>query len=138
MVSTQIFFFFRYRSRIRSNKWWWCLWNWSVSITAIQAWRLMEAVTKTKMPFLDFLRPLVLETLEKHGTKRMRPGAPLILRGLAGDGQRRHSEGHLVVRGSQNRRCQRPGCTGGTWFECLRCKVGLHPDCFLTYHSAEE
>ena len=109
-----------------------------MSITAIQAWRLMEAVTKNKMPFLDFLRPLMLETLEKHGTRRVRPGAPLILRGLAGDGQRGDTEGHLIVKGDQNRRCQGPGCAGRTYYECVRCRVGLHPDCFLIYHSPEE
>lgn len=98
----------------------------------------MEAVTKNKMPYLEFLRPLVLEMLEKHGTKRMRPGRPLILRGLAGDGQRRHSEGHLIVKGEQKRRCSGVGCSGRTSYECIRCQVGLHPECFFLYHSPEE
>ena len=48
-----------YRIRIRKKKWWWCIYSWSLSVTAVNAWRLMMEVTKTKMPFLTFIRELV-------------------------------------------------------------------------------
>ena len=51
-----------YRIRVRKRKWWWCIYNWSLSVSAINAWRLMMYVQKKSaadMPYIIFLRGLV-------------------------------------------------------------------------------
>ena len=131
-----------YRGRIRSQKWWWPLFNWTVNASAVQAWRLMRASRPSgdplaTMAFLPFLRQLVQETLSRHGKKRLRPGPNLMLRSGAGDSVRGDSGPHIVVYTSQYRRCKGPGCNARTYFECSRCNVGLHPKyCFARYHAA--
>ena len=56
-----------YRVLFRMKKWWWPFYAWSLSVSAVNAWRLRMAVTGNKEPFLSFLRELVMGMLAKHG-----------------------------------------------------------------------
>ena len=87
----------RYRIRIRKRKWWWCVYTWSLSASAVNAWRLMNFVKKDKMPFLDFLRHLVTEMLAVHGTARVRPGPSLVLRGPSAEAVRLDGKDHWPI-----------------------------------------
>ena len=105
-------------------------------MSAVQAWRLMRATTGHDLPYLDFLRQLVMETLAKHGTKRLKPGVNLIVRGAAGDSIRYDNNNHMIRATKQTRNCKGPGCKGRANFECIRCNVGLHPNgCFEARHK---
>ena len=57
-----------YRVNWRKRKWYWPIYNWSLSIMAVNAWRLRERYTGTKEPYLKFLRELVVCLLQKNGT----------------------------------------------------------------------
>jgi hypothetical protein len=58
-----------YRVTWRKKKWWWALFAWSLSVQAVNAWRLRQRFTKTKEPYLKFLRELVVCLLDENGTK---------------------------------------------------------------------
>ena len=55
-----------YRIRIRKRKWWWSIYAWSLSVSAVNAWRLMCHVKKSKIPYLEFLRQTVMEMMTVH------------------------------------------------------------------------
>ena len=38
------------------RKWWWPLFSWSLSVQAVNAWRLKQRFTGKKEPYLKFLR----------------------------------------------------------------------------------
>ena len=86
-----------YRIRIRKKKWWWCIYSWFLSVTAVNAWRLMMEVKKEKITFLLFLRETVQQLLKTHGTARLRPGPMLQVRGGAGDSIRRDGKEHWIA-----------------------------------------
>ena len=100
----------------------------------VNAWRLMKYVTKDKIPFLDFVRSTVMETLKLHGTDRLRPGPALVLRGHSKEPVRRDGKDHWIVStdGSQPV-CK--VCAGRSSWKCEKCNIGLHPKCFKIYHT---
>ena len=53
-----------YRVRIRSKKWWWPFFAWSINAAAVNTWRLFRKI-HGKVTLLKFLHELVLETLGK-------------------------------------------------------------------------
>ena len=59
-----------YRIRIRKKKWWWAIFSWSLTASAVNAWRLRNYVKKDMMPFLEFQRQLAMQLLTVHGTAR--------------------------------------------------------------------
>ena len=58
-----------YRVNWRKRKWWWPLFSWSLSVQAVNAWRLKQRFTGKKEPYLKFLRDLIVCLLTQHGTK---------------------------------------------------------------------
>ena len=73
-----------YRSKIQKRKWWWCFWPWSLSVAAVNAWRLYQLTTNDKaMPYLTFLRQVVMEMMKRHGVAKSRTGPPIQLYGPA-------------------------------------------------------
>lgn len=68
-----------YRIAYRIKKWWFPFYTWSLSVRAVNAWRLRMRIRKIKEPFLDFLRELVLEMMTTHGKLPVRYRNMLIL-----------------------------------------------------------
>ena len=102
-----------YRICIRKRKWWWCFFTWSLSIAAINAWRLyrMAHQRNNTGPYLKFLRDVICQTLKVYGEARMRPGValkPLIIRGAAGNSIRQDGRDHWI--GSSEHPGQRLVC----------------------------
>jgi hypothetical protein len=52
----------------RIKKWWFPFYTWSLSVSAVNAWRLRMKTTGKKEAYLDFLRELCIEMLSVHGT----------------------------------------------------------------------
>ena len=71
--------------------------NWFVGVTAVNAWRLMRVNQDPDLPYLKFLRGLVMEVLSKHGKKKERTGFPVTVRGREGDSLRRDAGHHMIV-----------------------------------------
>ena len=82
----------------------------------VNAWRLYQHVKNDRMPYLDFLRQTVLQImkvnyktmkvnakkcnifflLKVHGTDRVKPGRPLVVRGACADDVRQDNIGHMI------------------------------------------
>ena len=56
-----------YRIPIRSKKWWFPFYTWSLSVSVVNAWKLKCHATGGDEPLLDFLWELVVEMLKTHG-----------------------------------------------------------------------
>ena len=65
-----------YRVSVRNKKWWSGFYMWSLSVSAVNAWRLRMKVKGKKEPYLDFLRDLVCEMFAKHGSPSTRQLCP--------------------------------------------------------------
>ena len=70
-----------YRIRIRSKKWWWPIFAWSVNTQMVCAWRLYKQ--KNDIPLLEFTRNAVIATMTKYGTQKKRPGPKEMPKGPA-------------------------------------------------------
>ena len=73
-----------YRVSWHKKKWWWPIFSWSLSVQAVNAWRLRQRFTNNRDPYLKFLRELVVCLLEENGTKsvqaKRRMDVPIALR----------------------------------------------------------
>ena len=128
-----------YRVPYRIKKWWFAIFSWSLSVSAVNAWRLRRQVTGNKEPFLVFLRELVMDLLWKHGTpptrKRVSSGPTSSLEA------RYDCLSHWIVsteadsKGVPKRRnCKQCSDEGRkdnkTLLMCEKCVVPLHHHCF--------
>ena len=52
-----------YRCRIRSKKWWWLLFAWTVDAQVVNGWKLFRNYDK-KISLLDFARQLVIDAVK--------------------------------------------------------------------------
>ncbi len=122
----------------RIKKWWFPIYTWSLSVSAVNAWRLRMKVTGKKEPFLDFLRELCITMLTEHGTSpaRKRTSMPGTGAEVRFDGMQ-----HLIVSTEQDatgkpkrRNCKQCHLQGKqdmkTVFLCEKCQVPLHTFCF--------
>ena len=123
-----------YRIRIRSKKWWWPLFNWTINSAVVNAW-LMYRMLGHNIPLLQFIREYVLETITVHGTAPAQPGVrPLPVLGSAGDNIRWDGRDHWPGKGASKfgrcRHCQRRSA-----YVCTKCAVPVHPECMRSYHA---
>ena len=136
-----------YRVLYRIHKWWFAIYTWSLSVSAVNAWRLRMHITGKKDPFLDFMRELVIEIFMVHGkppTIKRRPS-------LAPPDDRFDGLNHWIVSTGpgegegqgQNPKPKRRNCKqctldghkdNKTVYMCEKCKVPLHIFCFKKYH----
>ena len=121
----------KYKVRIRSRKWWNPLYRWDIDISLNNAWILFKESKGSNMDFLEFRRRVVLEYLQKHGKdrkpKRYRPSCL-----TENTNPRYDGKGHFICCSSRLR-CR--VCGNKTVKSCLKCKVNLHEDCFVSYHT---
>ena len=123
-----------YRIRIRSKKWWWPLFAWSLNAQVVNAWRLHEN-RGANSNLLSFCQNLVVSILKTYGTEKKAPG-PKYPSMVAQDGVRFNGKQHWTERGDQSRsRCRQ--CGGRTPHICKMCKLPLHPECMESFHTKE-
>lgn len=121
-----------YRLRIRSKKWWWPLFAWSINAQVVNAWRHYRE-KEANISLLCFSRNLVITLLKTHGTGKKAPG-PKYPSNIAQETVRFNGCQHWTARGDQTRsRCKQ--CGGRTPHICKMCKLPLHPDCMEAFHT---
>jgi DNA excision repair protein ERCC-6 len=132
-----------YRVLYRIKKWWFCFYAWSLSVSAVNAWRLRMSVMQKKEPFLDFLRELVIDMFVIHGTP------PYVIRkqpSLKAEHSRFDGLNHWITstekdkKGKSMRRnckqcCIKKKKDAKCMFMCQKCGVPLHTHCFKKYHT---
>lgn len=126
-----------YRCRIRSKKWWWPFFSWSIDMCCVQGWLLYRRLGFDKS-LLDFRRECAIHLLKSFGTGPKRPGvqASLQFSPVLQDVRLDRTD-HIIEKGtSKYRRCKI--CGSRTSYLCIKCKVPLHPDeCFKVFHQAK-
>ena len=124
-----------YRIIYRVKKWWFPLYTWSLSVSAVNAWRLRQAIRGEREPYLDFLRELCTEMFEVHGSPPAKRN-PLPVN----DNIRFDEHNHLIVgiydeAGKPHRKnCKQCYATTKqrlkSVYQCEKCAVPLHVHCF--------
>ena len=66
--------------------------NWSLSASAVNAWRLRQAIRGEKEPYVDFMRELCIEMFEVHGSPPIRRYSVPVK-----DNNRYDGHNHLIV-----------------------------------------
>ena len=121
-----------YRIRIRSKKWWWPIFAWSLNAQTVCAWRLYKE--KGDIPLLEFTRHVAIAILTKYGTEKKRTGPKLLPKGPATSSVRFNEAQHWTMKGNKpNARCRQ--CSSRTIFVCKMCDVPLHPECMEQFHT---
>lgn len=126
-----------YRTRIRSKKWWWPLFNWVINSCTVNAW-ILYRMLGNDITLLQFIRECVLDIIPKHGTAQVRPGTRVLpaLGSAAGETSVTRWDGrhHWPKKGSSNYgRCRH--CSRRSAYECTQCGVPVHPEWLGSYHT---
>lgn len=128
----------KYRTRIRSKKWWWPLLAYCVDLCVQQAWHLYRATPKAADDPMDLLafRRSIAQACLARGPRHAHPGRP---RGFSPlhhrvpDQIRFDRLDHLVQPWATQLKCI--NCGMKTKHRCAKCKVGVHDRCFIQYHT---
>lgn len=125
-----------YRIPFRMKKWWFPFYTWSLSVSAVNAWRLRCKVKKQREPFLDFLRELVVDMMATHGLAPMRRNSLTSVPVDRYDGL--HHWPQPVDQNASGKPLRR-NCKlcyellkkeKKASFTCKKCSVALHIECF--------
>ena len=132
-----------YRVPYRKKKWWFPIYTWSLSVHAVNAWKLRMRTKGKKEPYLDFIRELVVEMFETHGSADKALKVPVAPRSESfrfdkydhwprsteedkkGKPSRRNCK-FCTLQGKQDQKAV---------FQCSKCRVPLHIHCFMPYHN---
>ena len=121
-------FLSEYRPRLRSKKWWWCLFANFLNMSVVAAWRLHKEIGGT-MNHLQFRREIVRTLLGRVPDKSCRPGPS----GMPVDSIRFSGSVHICVSAGKQERCKL--CKKNTMTMCNRCEVLLHKKCSVIFHD---
>ena len=117
-----------YRTRIRQRKWWWPIAAYLIDVTIVNAWYLSRKFAGNTDSLLDFRRELATTLLRSYGIISIQGRRPSV----ANDDVRTDGKNHWIVKEDTQRRCK--VCGKKSFYRCDKCDVGLHSDCFKSYH----
>ena len=63
-----------YRIRIRSKKWWWVFFSWSIDACIVNSWIIFKSVKRSSISLLELHREVVQQLLKQCGTPRIKTG----------------------------------------------------------------
>ncbi|MCL4149537.1 UNVERIFIED_CONTAM: hypothetical protein GTU68_019046 [Idotea baltica] len=123
-----------YQIRIRSRKWWWPLFAWSINCSAVNAWILYKTLGH-EISLLEFIRCIVQQALLQHGTSKARPGPSGYKFGASAfDAIRQDGKDHWPEPIAAIYSCCRH-CGGRASYKCSKCDLPLHPKCIREFHK---
>ena len=128
----------KYRTAIRSKKWWWPIFAFCLDLCIQQTWHLhrltQESLNKTND--LLAIRRTIARALLARGPRPLTLGRPI---GFPSSEHRVPAQirfdrlDHLVEPWPTQLKC---ACCGmKTKHRCSKCKVGVHDRCFIKFHS---
>lgn len=132
------------RPSVRIRKWWWPLFNYGLTLAAVQGWLLRkrlyaDRLSSRKLQQIDFRRSLCMELIGRFGQKGSGSGRPSrLIRGAHTAIRYDPSANHIIFKTeSKYGRCQL--CNDGrrSSYACRVCNVVLHVDCFEAYHNSD-
>lgn len=129
----------RHRIAIRSKKWWWAIFSWTLDVSVQNAWHLYNMSHTEKITQLEFKRSIATYYLRRYGISPIQGGRPSYRQqATPGFEELRYDQiGHFVVvnEGRKRRRCVGAYCTSIMSTSCRKCDVGICASCFETYHK---
>ena len=87
---------------------------------------------ESRMDALEFRRVIVETYYKNYKTKN--DSVALYPKSATKNHVRMAEENHHWIRKGTQRRCAKNGCKGTSKFFCIKCNVGLHPECFESFH----
>ena len=127
-------FIANYRIRIRSKKWWWPFFSWSVDACLVSAWLMYKSVKKSSISLLDFRREVAQQALKQHETPKLRAGPKVTYRPITTSAIRFDGINHWLV-ALPSRYSRRRKCGGRCSVKCEKCDAPLYVSCFKVYHE---
>ena len=130
----------KYATTIRGKKWYWPLFTRILDMAVVNAYIIYKLIhTDDGEPATDLLwfKRVICRSYLKLGTIRLRPG---IRRSYSGPSQnpldvRYDTRGHIIMKRSEQRRCQNKPCSARPITYCSKCNVTLRVSCFSFYHT---
>ena len=124
-----------YRIRIRSKKWWWPFFSWSIDACVVNAWIMYKSIKGSSISLLNFRREVAQQALKQCGAPRSRPG-PKISYSESTANAIRFDRKDLwpVPLPTRYSRCR--VCGGRSSVKCEKCDAPLLVQCFKMYHKA--
>lgn len=114
----------RYHVSIRSKKWWWAIFSWTLDVCFQNAWHLYNMSQRPKIPQLEFERAVAVNYLKSYGTQPQVGGRPDFRPQCA-----------AKQKDNKRRRCAGSDCKSHVRTSCKKYNVGLCIPCFLPFHS---
>lgn len=132
----------KYATTIRAKKWYWPIFIRIVDMAVVNAHIIYNLINSdnekpaTEMDLLSFRRAICRSYL-KIPTNRQQPGKK---RSCSAPSQIPHDvrfdcKGHIIMKRSEQRRCQNKPCTARPRTYCSKCTVTLCVTCFSSYHK---
>ena len=125
-----------YMINLRSKKWWWPLFRFCIDVAinnAYQLYRIRQLNEgESRMDALEFRRVIVETYYKNYKTKN--DSVALYPKSATKNDVRMAEENHHWIRKGTQRRCAKNGCRGTSKFFCIKCNVGLHPECFESFN----
>lgn len=129
----------RYRVSVRSKKWWWSIFSWTLDVCYQNAWYLYNMSHQPKMSQLEFKRAVAVNYLKTYGTQPQVGGRPALRpqSAPAFEELRYDRIDHFIIQnyGNKRRRCAGSHCNSQVRTGCKKCDVGLCIPCFLPFHQ---
>ena len=124
-----------YRVRIRSKKWWWPLFAWSINAKVVNAW-FQYRKKEPNMSLLDFSRHIVISISKTYGEAKKQPGPKISPFSSVMDEIRFNGKQQWTARGDQVH-CRCKQCGMRTRHMCKMCNLPMHPECMETFHTKQ-
>ena len=123
-----------YRIRIRSKKWWWVFFSWSIDACIVNSWIIFKSVKRSSISLLEFRREVLQQLLKQCGTPRIKTGPKIPYNPNAATAIRFDKVDHWpAALPSRYSRCRECGDRSST--KCEKCDAPLHVQCFKKYHE---
>jgi hypothetical protein len=127
-----------YRISMRTKKWWWPFFAFSIDLAMQNAWLLYRKTdrhARSPLDLLSFRRSVVQAYLMRNVSTStpIRAAQMLSFTPLVPDLVRLDRVGHFSTDASTQKRCQL--CHKNTRKMCGKCRVGLHLHCFNRFHG---
>ena len=128
----------KYRTAIRSKKWWWPIFGYCVDLCVQQAWHLhrIQNDSQSKKNDLLYLRRSIARSLMARAPRLQNPGRPMgfaTAKNRVPNSVRFDRLDHLVQPSATQLKCAE--CGMKTKHRCIKCKVGVHDRCFVRFHT---
>ncbi|KAG9283213.1 piggyBac transposable element-derived protein 3-like [Astyanax mexicanus] len=123
----------RYSITIRSKKWWWPIFAWSLNSALVNSHYFYRDVMGGTIDLLTFTRVVAQSLIKRFGTKPLNHGRRSLLAITVQDQARYDQVSHWPINtGNRFFRCR--VCDKRTTYACEKCNTSLHIECFKAYH----